>query len=245
MGSDINITVIQYRTDESRLHEQRCFQDQFSKLGVEFEFINAIEEDLSTDVIEDTHGLILGGSTEFSLSKLDWGDHTWIDTSFNILNELTNRELPTLGICFGYHLIALHQGGKITNEDKYHQSGSFQLSLSQHKHKCDIFSNLPEEFYAQLGHVDTPVDLPENGLSLASSNEVPHQAFKVEDRPVWGVLFHPELNKQRAKERLAMFLDCEVGSEEFNQEVKKLESSPESQRVIHEFIKFTNRKCHE
>lgn len=242
MESDKNITVIQYRTDESEIHEQECFRDDFSDLGVEFEFINAIKERLSSKIVEDTQGLILGGSTEFSLSEMDHQKHTWIDDSFEILDELTDRVIPTLGICFGYHLITLHQGGKITNEEKYHQNGSFELSLSEHKHKCNIFSQLPDRFHAQLGHVDTPIELPENSLSLASSNEVPHQAFKSEDKPMWGVLFHPELDKRKARERLAMFLDCEIGSDEFKKEVKKLEDSPESKQVIHEFIKLVKKK---
>ncbi len=45
-------------------------------------------------------------------------------------------------------------------------------------------------------HVDAITELPAGSAWLASSDDCPYQAFRVEER-AWGVQFHPEVNAAR------------------------------------------------
>jgi GMP synthase (glutamine-hydrolysing) len=231
------ITILQYRTDRTEEHEIECFRKGFSQSDLDLNFINAVQEDFNLEILEDSSGLIIGGSTEFNLTA-GHGKGDWLGTAYDLIDQALTQEIPTLGICFGFQLLTIHQGGKLINNSQYHETGSYEISLNQPANDCEIFSKLPETFTAQLGHKDTPTQLPENSYSLAKSEVVPHQAFRLKEKPVWGVLFHPELNQVTAKERLSMFLDYPIDSKEFLEKIGEIKESSISAEIVHHFIDY-------
>lgn len=232
------ILILQFRNDQSEDHEREIFHEEFNGYQLDLEFHNLAQENLSLDQLNHSDGLILGGSGEYYLAQGDL-DSDWMDATNQALDKALQDSLPTLGICLGAQIIALHQGSGITDDEQYHESGSYQISLSDYSENCEIFSNLDQTFHAPLCHEDTPIDLPDHLLPLASSEKVPCQAYKLKDKPAWGVLFHPELNKERLRYRFQLYPNYVENDEDVLE--SKLESFNEDERsteVLHRFYDF-------
>jgi GMP synthase-like glutamine amidotransferase len=151
------ILVLQFRTDESTKHEQECFYDEYSDYDLDLDFKNVVQEDVPTSVVDKYRGIILGGSGEFYLAQGD-NQKGWLQQTYNLLDKAFDNSVHVLGICLGAQIIALHQGSNITDDSKYHETGSYEISLSNDADKCDIFSDLDKEFHAPLCHEDTPIN---------------------------------------------------------------------------------------
>ena len=59
-----------------------------------------------------------------------------------------------------------------------------------------VFSSLQQEFRAQMGHEDCVSALPEGATCLAYSHRNAHQAYRLEQAPVYCTQFHPELTRE-------------------------------------------------
>ena len=82
------------------------------------------------------------------------------------------------------------------NDPEREEVGTFEVGLTDAGQADPLFAGLPSRFLVQLGHSDRVKVLPENWVRLAFSERVDLQAYRVGDRPVWGVQFHPELERQ-------------------------------------------------
>ncbi len=226
------ILLIQFRTDQSLSHEQDCFEEELLERKVELSFVNAAQEELDISYLVDVDGVILGGSGEFYLTK-GHGKEGWREKIFNYLDYLLGANLPVLGVCLGSQLIALHQGGELTDSQEFHEVGSSTVTLKQDREKCDIFSNLKQSFEVSLAHQDTIVNLPEHFLKLASTEKVDWQAFKLEDKKVWGTLFHPELTRTRLRYRLELYPSY---SDDVEKDLQNFDDTSYSTKILHNFM---------
>jgi GMP synthase-like glutamine amidotransferase len=55
-----------------------------------------------------------------------------------------------------------------------------------------LLSDLAPRFHAFLWHGDQVTRLPKSAVLLASSAKCPVQAYRLRDKPVWGVQFNPQ-----------------------------------------------------
>lgn len=129
----------------------------------------------------DLDGLVLSGGSprvETEIMKLgNTGDY------------LTNIEIPILGICVGYHFMAIHFGGS-AGPGKTGEFGKVEITVDDHD---DLFFGLPDKFQAWESHNDEIKKLPENFIRLAHSDICEVQSFKHLTKPFYGVQFHPEV----------------------------------------------------
>ena len=56
-----------------------------------------------------------------------------------------------------------------------------------------------------IGHEDIVTDLPANADCLASSAEVPNEAFVFPGKPIYATQFHPELDREGLLMRIAAY----------------------------------------
>lgn len=228
------ILVIQFSLDKTKEHAQLCLKE--SCPGAELVFINALEHDLSQINADDYSGVILGGSGQYYLSQGD-GLDTWLVPVFKFLDIVFEKNIPTLGICFGCQILALYQGGAVVRDENLRQSGSLESYVLSGATTDPIFSNLPPTFLANFGHKDTPVNLPEHFVPLAKSDKVPCVAFRVADKKIWGTLLHPELNAQRAKERISMLPDYAGNPDDLQQYIEQtVKETPEANQILASFV---------
>ena len=101
----------------------------------------------------------------------------------------------------------------------------------------DHFDDFPERFYVQLGHNDRVRKLGPGWSELARSERCPFQAIRLTDKPVYGTQFHSEMNEERLRERLLVFLEDYVGDEAAYQLVlRRLRPSVEADRLLETFL---------
>ncbi len=96
------------------------------------------------------------------------------------------------------------------------------MSLTDDGIHDPLFSEFPPSFWAQLGHKDSATELGPGWRELAYSARSRNQAIRLEDKPVYGTQFHSELNEERLRERLLVYLDDYIGGdhEEFEKIIR-------------------------
>jgi GMP synthase (glutamine-hydrolysing) len=98
-------------------------------------------------------------------------------------------EGPILGICAGHQFMASHLGGAAAPA-KVPEFGKSILKV----HQPDVlFEGLPDRFEVWESHNDEVTVLPPGFASLASSPNCSVQAMRHQDRPLFGLQFHPEV----------------------------------------------------
>ncbi len=103
---------------------------------------------------------------------------------------LDQLDLPTLGICVGHQLIALHFGGT-AGPAEVPEYGKTQVYVDMVE---ELFIGLPTEFQVWESHNDEIKILGPDFIPLAHSTNCPIQAFKYLKKPYYGVQFHPEVS---------------------------------------------------
>jgi GMP synthase (glutamine-hydrolysing) len=95
--------------------------------------------------------------------------------------------VPTLGICYGMHLMALELGGRVDRSAG--EFGKTELTASE----SELFRDLPAEQQVWMSHRDSVVAPPAGARVVAGSAATPIAAFEDDRRLLYGVQFHPEV----------------------------------------------------
>ncbi|MBI4409511.1 MAG: glutamine-hydrolyzing GMP synthase, partial [Gemmatimonadetes bacterium] len=112
--------------------------------------------------------------------------------------------VPILGICYGMQLVAHLEGGRVIHGRREYGRAEMRVNRAN-----DLFEGFrPGEgtpvWMSHGDHVDEP---PQGYRTLASTAALPVAAFQAEDRPIYGVQFHPEVaHTPRGDEILSNFL---------------------------------------
>jgi GMP synthase (glutamine-hydrolysing) len=116
--------------------------------------------------------------------------------------------------------------------------GTHRLVLTPEGRRDPVFGQLPAEFLAQMGHRDRLVQLPPNGVLLASNRRVAHQAYRFAGKPIYATQFHPELSDHRLRERLIQYPQyTDPGANTTaGQVLQRLKPTPEANRLIGRFM---------
>jgi len=94
--------------------------------------------------------------------------------------------VPTLGICYGMHLMAQGLGGRVDRSAG--EFGKTVLRLSG-----GLGNDLAEEQTVWMSHRDSVVAPPPGARVTASSESTPIAAFEDDERRLYAIQFHPEV----------------------------------------------------
>ena len=129
----------------------------------------------------DPAGIILSGGPS---SVLDEGA-----PDFDL--GLLDLDRPVLGICYGLQSLVHRLGGRVEQADD-REYGRAHLQGTREDLLFDGVD--PKQGGAVwMSHGDRVLGLPEGFHSLAESGNSPFAAIRHEERPIWGVQFHPEV----------------------------------------------------
>ncbi len=124
------------------------------------------------------------------------------DQTGNAREYLEKFSGPIMGICAGQQFIGMHFGGK-ARPAAGPEFGKVELMIDD---KDELFDGLPDKFTVWASHNDEVVDTP-GFLVLAHSKDCSNEAFKSKTRPIYGCLFHPEVeHTEHGSEIYANFL---------------------------------------
>lgn len=105
------------------------------------------------------------------------------------LSQIRGKK-PLLAVCYGAQYLAHFSGGEVapSNTREY---GRANLSFV----KADelFFEGINQGSQVWMSHSDTIKTLPENGVHLASTNDVKNAAYRIEGEETYAIQFHPEV----------------------------------------------------
>ena len=98
--------------------------------------------------------------------------------------------LPVLAVCYGAQLIAQNYGG-LVSESNIREYGRANLSYINSNDL--LFSDISEGSQVWMSHSDTIKNLPINATLIASTNDVQNAAYRINDKNIYALQFHPEV----------------------------------------------------
>jgi GMP synthase (glutamine-hydrolysing) len=118
--------------------------------------------------------------------------HPWLRSEKRLLRELIDRGTPLLGVCLGSQLVA-EAAGAVVRAAARPEIGWYDVELTPEGSADPLLGVLPERFESfQYHHYEWLP--PPGGVTLARS-ALALQAFRLGERPVWGLQFHPEVTE--------------------------------------------------
>jgi GMP synthase-like glutamine amidotransferase len=118
-------------------------------------------------------------------------EHPWLGPEATFLRETLDAGVPLLGVCLGAQLIARAAGAWVGPGERS-EVGWFPVELNDRGREDPVLGAMPERFDAFQWHYYT-FELPA-GAELLAANDAARQAYRIDER-VWGVQFHPEVNR--------------------------------------------------
>jgi len=112
--------------------------------------------------------------------------------------------VPTLGICYGFQVMAQQLGGEVAPTG-IREYGSTAVRLTVPGGGTSdqtLLSGQPDEQTAWMSHGDSVVRAPAGFTVLASSDSTPVAAFASDARKLYGVQWHPEVKHSQFGQRL-------------------------------------------
>ena len=140
------------------------------------------------DLPRSPHGfdrIIISGSGTSCLK-----DAPWIEKLHQFIRQSVDANVPTLGVCYGHQSLVRALGGKdLVRRSQLSEHGWTQIEVLG---DTPLLSGLPKTFYSFSAHYEEVSALPRGMRHLAKSRDCNIQACQLEDRPIYGIQFHPE-----------------------------------------------------
>ncbi|MDX9942261.1 MAG: glutamine-hydrolyzing GMP synthase [Bacteroidales bacterium] len=130
--------------------------------------------------LADVKGVILSGSP---YSVRDAG-------SPRIEVARFDGKVPLLGVCYGAQLLVQENGGEV-EASSTREYGRANLSFVERDEP--LLHGIELQSQVWMSHADTITRLPEKFSIIARTNDIGIAAYKVADRPTFGLQFHPEV----------------------------------------------------
>lgn len=117
--------------------------------------------------------------------------------------EIFNLGVPVLGICYGGQFIAQEFGGKVRKAD-FREYGRAKLNIHTHD---ELFKGIDQNSLCWMSHTDFIERAPESFEITASSDSCPVCAMRNEEKKIYAVQFHPEVeHTEKGREIISNFL---------------------------------------
>jgi GMP synthase (glutamine-hydrolysing) len=111
---------------------------------------------------------------------------------------LEKADFPILGICAGHHFMGRFFGG-VVKPSEMPEFGKVELKIiKQNK----LFDRVPEKSIVWESHNDEVTKLPRVFEILAESESCRIQAMKHQNKSIYGLQFHPEVEHTEFGERI-------------------------------------------
>lgn len=157
-------------------------------LEVDRALVQTIDVSEGGELPDYTHlsGIIITGSHAMVTER-----HPWSDETAAWLRIAVDKQIPTLGICFGHQLLAYALGGTVDYIPDGREVGTLTVHLRPEVQEDPLLHGFPEQIQVHLSHRQAVMTLPPEVVWLGASDRVCHQVFRYGDC-VWGMQFHPE-----------------------------------------------------
>lgn len=177
------VLVVDYGSQYNQLVARRV-----RDLGVYSEICSFrdVDEKLSRG---DVIGVILTGGPQSAYGK----------DAFPLPQSILDSKIPVLGICYGFQLISYALGGKVAPLSQSEFGNAEVEVLSQ---SSPLLKGIPMRFCSFMSHNDSVVKLAPGFRRLGKTASCPNAIASDEERKLYGVQFHPEVNDTQYGEKI-------------------------------------------
>jgi GMP synthase (glutamine-hydrolysing) len=231
----LRLVLLQVRNELVSLkQEQSCFIERCRVARRQFDFINLVDNpEIRWHHVKDAHAVLIGGAGAFSVTR----EHPFTAPLRDVIQRVIEDGRPVFGACWGHQFLADLGGGTVIEDKERSEVGTFPIRLTEAGKADPLFAEFPERFHVQLGHNDRVSELGSGWLDLAQSEACPRQIIRLDDKPIYGTQFHSEMDEERLRERILIFLKDYVADEEAYQKVlRSLRPSIEADRLLELFL---------
>jgi GMP synthase (glutamine-hydrolysing) len=137
--------------------------------------------EINKNISKDVKGIILSGSP-FSVLQEN-------ALQFPLLEVMAQHQIPILGVCYGAQYIAWLMKGKVEKSAK-REYGRANLIINNN---TNLLKDISHNSQIWMSHGDSILELPAEFELLASTDEIPIAAFKLKEKEIYGIQFHPEV----------------------------------------------------
>ena len=114
----------------------------------------------------------------------------YADNAPKIDSAIFDLSIPVLGLCYGVQLMAHLLGGSVKSPD----SREYGRTKTDFDKDFILFKNLPETADTWMSHTDYIDKLPDGFKGTAKTASTPFAAIYNEEKNLYGLQFHPEVN---------------------------------------------------
>jgi GMP synthase (glutamine-hydrolysing) len=159
--------------------------------------------------LDDYSGVIVGGGPGCVSDPPEGKDPVEKrieETVLALMPEITQRDLPFLGCCYGIGILGHHLGAPVGKGRYGEPVGATDCRLTEAGRADPLLAGLPDAFRAFVGHKEAVEALPEGCAHLVASPPCPFQMIR-HGRNVYATQFHPEADSAGFELRIRIYRD--------------------------------------
>ncbi|MFI4873776.1 MAG: type 1 glutamine amidotransferase [Blastopirellula sp. JB062] len=235
MSKRLRFLLLQIRNSDDPIRSQEiaCFATALHCAPAQIEPFDLLGGEPSERLLSQVDMVVIGGSGHYSVAS----DAQWLHVALAGLRRIVELEIPLFGSCWGFQALSRALGGRVIHDLEHAELGTRELFLTPAGREDRLFASLGPRFAAYMGHEDRVIQLPPGVTLLASSERVPQQAFRVNDKPIYCTQFHPELTRETLLQRIQAYPEyCEkIAGVPFEEFQASCVAAPESEGLLSAF----------
>ncbi len=164
--------------------------------------------------LDEVSGVILGGSPFTASDPTGQKSAAQLRVEAELtrlLQEMLERDVPYLGLCYGIGVTALVAGGRVDRAFG-EPVGPTTVTVTDAGRADPVFGRMPPSFLAFTGHKEACSELPPGAVLLATNDACPVQAYRLGTRQ-YVTQFHPELEPEHFIHRIRAYRHLGYSSE--------------------------------
>lgn len=126
------------------------------------------------------------------------------DAVLGLMPEITARDFPFLGCCYGIGILGHHLARAVSKENYSEDVGASDCRLTPAGAVDPLLAGIPERFEAFVGHKEALQRLPEGCVHLVESPTCPYQMIRFGEN-VYATQFHPEADSDGFEVRIGIY----------------------------------------
>ena len=214
-------------------HELNCLIRAGGLQREDFDILDVTRQPFDESLLEKYEAVFIGGTGDFSVAQ---DRPEWFEPLAAWTRGLLEHGKPSLGLCYGFHLMAHAVGGEVKTRPDLEETGTFEVTLTEDGKSDAILDHLPEKFLAQQGHHDVVLSMPPGYVRLAESERCHWQGFRHIDKPFYGLQFHPELGRKDFMDRMIAYAASYASTPEVFEKIDKQVKETRNEEVIKAFL---------
>lgn len=121
-----------------------------------------------------------------------------------LMPQITARDHPFMGCCYGLGILAKHLGGEVSKARYSEPVGPSDCALTPEAEDDPLTTGLAPEFTALVGHKEAVQTLPPGCVHLVRSDPCPFQMIRWGEN-VYATQFHPEADAKDFENRIRIY----------------------------------------